>query len=246
MSKRAMRLAEKYRPRKVEDFIGLPKIKAVVLNFLKNPYAAAFLFIGEPGVGKTPFAMAMAEALHSKPLHLASETCNYDNLDKLLRELECHPTLWNGEHAKFHFVLIDEIDSTTQTAQRRLLAKLDASELVDNTVFVFTTNTVKSLEKRFTSRCIELEFSLWGAGQEVADFLGQVWKAEGGTGKEPDWSDVISTCSSNRIPNVRACLQRVERELLARGVNVVLADQVRINEVTNLPEIAPELRPNCP
>jgi len=245
MRKRPMRLTEKYRPTKVEDFVGLPKPKAVVSNFLKNPYSAAFLFIGEPGVGKTAFALAMADALHSKPLHLASETCNYDNLDKLLRELECHPTFWNGEHAKFHFVLIDEIDSTTQTAQRRLLAKLDASELVDNTVFVFTTNTVKSLEKRFISRCLPLDFSLWGAGQEVADFLARIWKAEGGSGKEPDWSEVISDYSSNRIPNVRACLQHLERELLARGVSESLADGTGIREVINFPGIEPELGRNC-
>jgi replication-associated recombination protein RarA len=244
MSKRYVRLTEKYRPRKVEDFIGLPKIKAVVSNFLQNPYAAAFLFIGEPGVGKTALALAMADALHSKPLHLASETCNYDNLDKLLRECEMSPTFWNGEGATFHFILIDEIDSTTQTAQRRLLAKLDASELVHNAVFVFTTNTIKSLEKRFTSRCIELEFSLWGAGQQIADFLAWVWKTEGGTEKEPDWFEVISDCSNNRIPNVRACLQCLERELLARGANGILPEEPGIHEVINFPGIAPELKRN--
>lgn len=245
MSKRRVRLTEKYRPRKVEDFVGLPKIKAVVSSFLQNPYPAAFLFIGEPGVGKTALALAMADALHSKPLHLASETCNYDNLDKLLRECEMSPTFWNGEGATFHFILIDEIDSTTQTAQRRLLAKLDASELVHNAVFVFTTNTIKSLEKRFTSRCIELEFSLWGAGQQIADFLARVWKAEGGTGKEPDWSEVISDHSSSRIPNVRACLQHLERELLARGGDDFWAEGTENRGVVDSAGIEPELGRNC-
>ncbi len=141
-------------------------------------------------MGKTALALAMADALHSQPLHLASERCNYANLDNLLCECEMSPTFWNGESAAFHFILIDEIDSTTQTARRRLLAKLDASELVDNAVFVFTTNTVTSLETRFTSRCIELEFSLWGAGQQIADFLSRVWKTKGGTGREPNWPEV--------------------------------------------------------
>ena len=136
MSKRPIRLTEKYRPHRVEDFIGLQKVKPILTNFLKNPYPAAFLFVGSSGCGKTAIAIAMAEALHSKPLHLASETCNYDNLDKLLGECEMCPTFWNGEHAEFHFILIDEIDSTTATAQRRLLAKLDASELIENAVFV--------------------------------------------------------------------------------------------------------------
>lgn len=219
-----IRLVEKYRPRKGEDFLGLVKPKAVISNFLKNPYPAAFLFIGEPGVGKTALALAMADALHSKPLHLASETCNYYNLDKLLKECEFAPPFWNGEHAKFHFILIDEIDSTTPTAQRRVLAKLDASELIDNAIFVFTTNTVKSLEKRFVSRCIQLDFSLCGARDEIAHFLLRVWCREGGTGREPDWTEVISDHSSSRIPNVRASLQHLERELLARGNGILTED----------------------
>lgn len=74
MSKTPVRLTEKYRPYKIEDLIGLPKIKSTLTNFLKNPYPAAFLFIGSSGCGKTASTLAMAEALHSKPLHLASET----------------------------------------------------------------------------------------------------------------------------------------------------------------------------
>jgi replication-associated recombination protein RarA len=228
MSKTPVRLTEKYRPHKVEDFIGLPKIKNILTNFLKNPYPAAFLFIGSSGCGKTAIALAMAEALHSKPLHLASETCNYDNLDKLLWECEWSPGFWNGEHAKFHFILIDEIDATTATAQRRLLAKLDASELIDNAVFVFTTNTTKrkakgtdgGLEERFTSRCIQLDFSMYGASKEIADFLARIWQTEGGTGDEPNWERVVRDKGSN----VRDCLQYVEAELLARGQNGSFAD----------------------
>jgi replication-associated recombination protein RarA len=215
-----VRLTEKYRPHNVEDFVGLSKNKQIVANFLKNPYPAAFLFIGPSGCGKTALALAMAEALHSQPLHLASETCNYANLDKLLQECEMSPMFWNGEFAKFHFILIDEIDSTTATAQRRLLAKLDASELIDNSVFVFTTNTTKrkmketgeGLEERFVSRCIQLEFSMWGESKEIARFLAEVWRKEGGKGTEPDWQRVVSDKGSN----VRDCLQYVEAELLAR------------------------------
>jgi replication-associated recombination protein RarA len=143
MTNGQIRLTEKYRPRKLDEFVGLPKVKAIIRNFLKNPYATSFLFVGPSGVGKTAMALAMAEVLHSKPLHLASETCNYANLDKLLTETEMVPSFWNGQDASFHFILIDEVDSTTATAQRRLLAKLDSSEFISNSVFVFTTNTTK-------------------------------------------------------------------------------------------------------
>lgn len=218
---RPIRLTEKYRPHTVEGFVGHSKIKATILNFLKNPYPAAFLFVGPSGCGKTSLALAMAEALHSQPLHLASETCNYANLDLVLRECDFTPKFWNDESTRFHFILIDEIDSTTSTAQRRLLAKLDASEPIENAVFVFTTNTTRrkvkdageGLEERFVSRCIQLDFSMWGASKDIVEFLEQVWLKEGGKGVTPDWNRVVS----DKGMNVRDCLQFVEAELLARG-----------------------------
>ena len=208
-----VRLTEKYRPRRIEDFVGLPKIKTILMNFLKNPNPAAFLFSGDPGIGKTAVALAMAEALHSTPLHLASESCNYENLSKLLHECEMSPAFWNGEAARFHFILIDEVDSVTATAQRRLLSKLDASEFSNNAIFVFTTNTVKGLEERFVSRCMHLDFKMWGSSKEIIHFLCAVWHAEGGNGDSPDWVQVVK----DRGMNVRDCLQVLEAELLARG-----------------------------
>ena len=50
---RPVRLVEKFRPHRIEDFVGHPKIKAVLSKFVKDPYPTAFLFIGPPGTGKT-------------------------------------------------------------------------------------------------------------------------------------------------------------------------------------------------
>src|SRR3989441_4353163 len=44
-----VRLSEKYRPRKVAEFVGLPKAKRVLSKFVAAPYPCAFLFFGPPG-----------------------------------------------------------------------------------------------------------------------------------------------------------------------------------------------------
>ena len=44
-----VRLSEKYRPRKVAEFVGLPKAKRVLSKFVAAPYPRAFLFFGPPG-----------------------------------------------------------------------------------------------------------------------------------------------------------------------------------------------------
>jgi hypothetical protein len=73
-----------------------------------------------------------------------------------------------------------------------------------------------------------------GCGPRDCRFSVPGLESGGGKGKEPDWSEVISTYSNCRISNVRACLQHLERELLARGVNDFLADEMEINGVINV------------
>ena len=53
-------LAEKYRPRKVADFIGLEKQRRILSKLTANPFASAWLFVGASGTGKTSLALAIA------------------------------------------------------------------------------------------------------------------------------------------------------------------------------------------
>jgi putative ATPase len=111
-----VRLSEKYRPRKVAEFVGLSKAKRVLSKFAANPYACSFLFFGPPGVGKTSIAMAMAEEMGAEFHHLGSQKCNLENLEEICRVCQYVP-LTGG----FHFVLIDEVDSASKAAQLALL-----------------------------------------------------------------------------------------------------------------------------
>ena len=103
-----MPLAEKYQPRKIEDFIGLEGPKRLFGNLLKAPRPVAILLVGSPGTDKTSMAMAFADQLPGTLHHISSQKCDVAALDRLNDTLCYYP-----ERGKFHVVKVDEADQMT-------------------------------------------------------------------------------------------------------------------------------------
>ena len=205
-------LSERYRPRKVSEFIGLDKPRKVLGAFLAKPCSGAWLFTGPPGVGKTTMALAIAEELGAAEpfdLHkIPSQKCTVQTVEDTVRNCYYMPHKAGG----FHVVVVDEADQMTPTAQLSLLSKLDSSAPPPNTIWFFTANDTERLEKRFLSRCWPLEFSSYGMRECLADFLRSVWTREAGEAAAPDFLRMAKDCTNN----VRDALMRLQVELLAR------------------------------
>jgi energy-coupling factor transporter ATP-binding protein EcfA2 len=188
-------LVEKYRPRKIEDFIGLEGPKRLFGNLLKAPRPVAVLLVGPPGCGKSTLSMAFADELPGTLHHISSQKCDVASLDRLSDLLAYYPS-----RGKFHVVLVDEADQMTEKAQLQLLSRLDSTGWLKPTfgggfergpapqvVWIFTcngrsenaTNPPSTFEPRFLSRCLVV-----ACGKpevvEIAEFLRRIWSLEGG------------------------------------------------------------------
>jgi replication-associated recombination protein RarA len=200
-------LTEKFRPRAVTDFLGLDKPKRLCARLAANPFSSAYLFIGDPGLGKTTMALALADTMPAELHHIPSQDCNLDNLKAVINR--CHYVPRMG--CKMHLVLVDEADQMTAAAQLYLLSKLDATSFPPDTIFIFTANSSDRLEERFLSRCMRVEFSSYGNAKDAAMLLETVWDKEApADASRPNFARIVKEATGN----IRASLMVLQNELL--------------------------------
>lgn len=202
-------LSEKYRPRLLNDFIGLEKPKRIMQKFAENPYPSAWIFYGASGTGKSTMATALANVVAAEMHHIGSQTCNLETIENVVRICHYMPTT----DKRFHIVVCDEFDKSSKAAQLFLLSKLDSTSPVPNTIWIFTANTLEGLEDRFLSRCRQIEFSSHGLARETAQLLETIWERE--TGEKPEGINLLRLVQ-NAHNNVRESLMSLETELLSR------------------------------
>ena len=203
-------LVEKYRPRRIADFIGLEGPKRLFQNLLKAPRPVAVLLVGPPGCGKTTLAMAFAEELPGTLHHISSQKCDVATLDRLNDLLAYYPS-----RGRFHVVKVDEADQMTDKAQ--LLSRLDGTASLkprfgggfeqgqaSPVIWIFTSNgrgetgiaPPSTLEPRFLSRCLVIPCERPDEA-EIAQFLRRIWALEGGAASD-DPSPLAEICDGVR------------------------------------------------
>jgi energy-coupling factor transporter ATP-binding protein EcfA2 len=257
-------MVEKYRPRKIADFIGLEGPKRLFENLLKAPRPVAVLLVGPPGCGKTTLAMAFAEELPGTLHHISSQKCDVAALDRLNDLLAYFPS-----RGKFHVVKVDEADQMTDKAQLQLLSRLDGTANLKpkfgggfeqgpapQVIWIFTSNgrgekgTIppSTFEPRFLSRCLVIPCEKPDIA-EIIQFLRRIWSLEGGNASD-DPSPLAETCDG-----VRDALTKLEVALCTGilptpspkpklGTEIRSAACQRKGRVRYLPSGQPEPDPN--
>lgn len=135
-------MANALRPSRLDDIIGQKNVVQLLKDTKKNNFLTSYLFFGEPGVGKTSCAIALANEFD---ISYALFNATVDSKADLIKKLDLHK-----------IVIIDEIHRLNKDKQDILLSYLEQDK---NIVFATTTeNPYFKVNPALRSRMKILEF----------------------------------------------------------------------------------------
>lgn len=143
-----MLLVEKYRPRKLEDVIGLD-IRGITID-QNMPH---LLLFGPPGTGKTTLAKIIISMLGADFIVLnASDERGID----VIREKVKSFASTGSSNGSIKIVFLDESDHLTNDAQTSLRNMMET--YISNCRFILTANYISKIIEPLQSRCNRIEF----------------------------------------------------------------------------------------
>jgi len=189
-------------------------------RFVANPYAAAFLFYGATGCGKSCTARVLARALGcdieggelraqmSGFFDLCAVTLTAGDVDQRMR------SAWYAAMNKtgWKVIAVSEADKLRDDAKQVFLHLLDYPP--PNAIWIFTTNEPDAMDRRFTTRCEQLEFESRATVlmPTANDWLRNLWKEAGQRGPAPKVTDMPGAVIGGHL-SYRACVMGLQSKI---------------------------------
>lgn len=162
-------LSERWRPKKIEDIILLPRIKKQFENGLNNNY----IFYGSFGIGKTTLARILIGKYTKDKPFLEINSSFYTSIDTLRTKIDdfCSKVYIgmdldiDSKADDIKYVFLDEFERTSLQYQDALKAYIEEFSK-KNVRFILTTNHINKVSPGIRSRLIEVNFECLSLDEE--------------------------------------------------------------------------------
>jgi replication factor C small subunit len=163
VNEEALMWVEKYRPKTLDDVVGLKDIVESLKAFMKNPKIMPHLMLaGIPGTGKTTIALSIAHELYGAnwrnfTLELnASDERGIDTVRDRIKDFSRYSRSGFGD-IPFALIILDECDQMTGPAQTALRRIMETSSRTSR--FILICNQSSKIIEPIQSRCAIFRFS---------------------------------------------------------------------------------------
>jgi DNA polymerase III delta prime subunit len=154
---------EKYRPKKLEDIVLLPRIKNL---FKEGDLVGNYIFYGNYGSGKTSLARILIGKYSKDKPFLEINSSLYTSIDILRSDIEnfCKFTPIMETESSIKYVFLDEFERVSTQFQDAFKAFIE--KYSSNVRFIITTNHIGKISDGIKSRIPQINFDCLNLEEE--------------------------------------------------------------------------------
>jgi len=194
---------EKYRPTKLEDYVGNDTLKEKVKQYIKENDIPHLLLYGGAGTGKTTLAKLITKSIKCDVLYInASDDNGIDTIRVKIKNF-ASTVGFNG----LKVIILDEADYLTAAGQAGLRNTMETYSM--NTRFILTCNYHERITEPIQSRCQSYAIHP-PTKKDVAASLVNILKSE----KIKFDKDGVVLLVNSHYPDIRAIINTAQRGVI--------------------------------
>ena len=194
---------ERYRPSKLEDYVGNEHLKNKVAGYIDNGDIPHLLFFGKAGTGKTTLAKLIIKAIECD--YMIINASDENNVETVRNKVKNFASSMGFK--KYKIIILDEFDYMTPNAQAILRNLMETFS--KHCRFILTCNYVEKIIDPIQSRCQTFQITP-PTKKDVAIQMCKILKAESVEfdpkdlvpiidSSYPDIRKIINTCQLNSL-----------------------------------------------
>ena len=222
---------EKYRPSKLDDYVGNEHLKSKVSGYIENEDVPHLLFFGKAGTGKTTLAKLIVSSIDCDVMMInASDENNVETVRNKVKNFAS-----SMGFKKYKIIILDEFDYMTPNAQAILRNLMETFS--KHCRFILTCNYIEKIIEPIQSRCQTFQITP-PTKKDVAIQMSKILKSESVEfdpkdlvpiidSSYPDIRKIINTCQLNSL---KGKLQVDVQNLLENDYKLKVLEVLKSND----------------